>query len=155
MITQEKGGLKDKDYLQAMLGWVEVCSRQDFSESTTLGVLLAKLEFIDRHITPSSLAEFLTDRYVTDYVNVNGIDSLERILPYYETKVKNKEKRNRFRQLCELWQHKAPGALALDFNYVNIDSAYVRLSDFKGNFVYLCFWNTACHYSAKSLLALK
>lgn len=155
LIAQEKGGFKDKDYLQAMSGWVEVCSRQNFSESTTLGVLLAKLEFIDRHITPSSLAEFLTDRYVTDYVNVNGIDSLERILPYYEAKVKNKEKRNRFRQLCELWQHKAPGALALDFNYVNVDSASVRLSDFKGKFVYLCFWNTACHSSAKSLLALK
>ena len=131
-----------------MLGWVEVCSRQDFSESTTLGVLLAKLEFIDRHITPSSLAEFLTDRYVTDYVNVNGIDSLERILPclLYTSYVEERDKlneikkgteklqepENRYREGRENISLKNEMGLGQPLNLIDCDEETQNVNDFLG-----------------------
>lgn len=155
LMIQEKGGWEDKDYQQAMLSWVEVYSRKDLSENTAFGILLAELEFIGRGIPSSSLAEFLTDRYVTDYVTENGIDSLGRILPYYKAKVKSRKKRDDFEKLCERWQNKAPGSAAWNFKGINVDSIAVRLSDFEGKFVYLCFWNTTCYPSVKSLLSLK
>lgn len=155
LIKQEKGLLEYEDYRQALLGWVEAYSNNGLSGNTDFEILLAELECIHHSVARPQLAEFLTDHYISDYVSRKGIECLEQLLPYYEAKVKNPEKRERFRQLCEKWRKKASGATAFDFNCINADSVDIRLRDFKGKFVYLCFWNTSCASSVKSLLSLK
>lgn len=78
-----------------------------------------------------------------------GISGLSDYYEYFKKNNKDPYYANQLELVYKEKQRLAPGQPAPDFKLEDIDGKMLSLSDFKGKYVYLDFWNTGCPYCIK------
>lgn len=143
------------EYLQLFRGLIEVKANRERREGDPLQTLKHKLYFVGHQIKGPSLAAYLTDECMTDYVKNFGVDGIQELLPFYGMKVTDPVKAAKFRQLCAQWAKLAKGQPSPGFNYPAFRGGRVSLTDLRGKYVYIDMWATWCYFCCEELPDLK
>lgn len=150
--------LKDKgdlfrygEYRRILTEWVSFCVGLKLSARHTFRELQYRLNFVDSSFTDANVEEYLVHKFVMDYVEREGIDSLARIKRIYDLKVKQSDLRKNFNDICQSWQRILPGQPCRTFVCRENDTTTVSLSDFRGHYVYMVLWGLDCKPSRSIL----
>lgn len=154
-LKEDRSMLKYASYRQALSSWVAFNATADRNRRPAFEALEAKLEYVDTFFTDAGISEFLTDKFVTAYVEREGIDSLHRIKRWYDRQVKQTALKSRFEQLCREWQRIGKGQPCPVFEYRETDTTTVSLKDLAGKYVYMALWDTDSRLSRKELAAFR
>lgn len=153
LITEDEKWLDFTIYREALSGWIEV---QGISAGAdTFERLKRALQFVDTALHHPAVTEFVVDRMITGYVEKAGIDSLNRLMPFYNKRVKDEALRSGFRHLCAMWERIQPGKAAPAMYAGSRDSVRIQPDALTGKYTYLLFWETDCDFSARELAYLK
>ena len=101
-------------------------------------------QYILEHVKNAELREYALAETITPYIKSYGIEGAENIIECFRTNVKNPMYVNLFESYYTIWKQISPGSFACDFRYSDVDGKQVRLSDFKGKYVFIDIWATWC-----------
>lgn len=86
----------------------------------------------------------MVDYIIYKEVEGNGIEHIDELLPIYNEKVKDSDKKARFKALCDRYFKTQPGQPSPAFAFEDVDGNVVKLSDLAGKYVYIDCWATWC-----------
>ncbi len=98
-----------------------------------------------------SIKEFLLATKINDRLQETGVKDFDRHYDYFKKFNKNPRYSELIRKEYERRQLLAPGKPAPSFTLNDVDGNPVSLSDFKGKYVFIDFWQTLCPRSAREL----
>ncbi len=108
------------------------------------GWTLAELKVIDSLFTDRTIKEKMVYKITYDQIKYFGVKEIEGIMAKARKSISNDSLLNVLDKMIAEWDKIAPGKVAPDFQYYDIDSAIHALSDFKGKYVYIDVWATWC-----------
>lgn len=155
LILDDGALLAFREYREALPEWIKVYSGKDLQKGEPFEYLQSALQFIDTAFTDPAIREFVIDNRIVGYVEEEGIDSLAQIEAIYRENVKEAGRMRHFLHLCEAWKKIRPGEAALPFKGYARDSSVVRLTDYRGQYIYLLFWKTDCPASRQEVKYMK
>lgn len=144
LIVEDEALLKLAEYKSALASFVSAYATKDIKEYDALQNVQAKLDYVSNNITNPKIAEFLVDKYTTDFVSSVGVDNLDVVSGVYNAKVTDPELKSKFDALCAEWAKIAKGQPSPGFKYLNIDGKEVALEDLAGKYIYVDVWATWC-----------
>ncbi len=98
-----------------------------------------------------SIKSYLAYRILKDHVLYDGVKDYDIILPIFEDLCKVEDFRADIQNDLKAWELLKKGMPANDFAGVNIKGDSVRLSDFRGKYVYVDVWATWCQPCLKEI----
>lgn len=128
-----------RDFLPAAIQ--ALCTANHIEEEH---LIFAAAQYLDENINDAQIAEFLIDKYATDWVYMNGVDEAGTLITLFQKHVKNESSVNNFQKLCSKWEKLKPGNPGINFSYLDINGKNVTLTDLKGKYVYIDVWATWC-----------
>lgn len=114
------------------------------------------VNYVDAAIKDEKVAEFLTDEFVYNFVDHNGLDEADKLIAMYRKHVKDAKSIEKFDALCAKWEKLRSGnPSAASFSYPDINGKTVSMADLKGKYIYIDVWATWCGPCRGELPALK
>ena len=101
-------------------------------------------QYILDHVKDAKLKEYLIANTVIPYVKSEGLEGADKLVKYFRDNVSNPVYISPFEQHYKHWAQVSPGSEAFNFCYKDINGKEVRLSDFKGKYVFIDIWATWC-----------
>jgi thiol-disulfide isomerase/thioredoxin len=89
------------------------------------------------------------------YINFNGIDDIDSVCVDFIQAIGNAERKNSLKRRYDDWKKLAGGEKAPDFEIKDENGYMVRLSDFKGKYVYIDCWSSYCGPCIAEMPAMK
>lgn len=134
------------EYKQVYRDWIQtlVAKEQDSIKGKPLNKLQHELNYVCNHIKDPELADYLVYTYLSDHIRYFGMSDIDKFLPIYDEKVRNKQRKTEFEKLYKQYSHLVKGQKAPEFSLTDINGNQVKLSDFIGNYVYIDVWATWC-----------
>lgn len=112
--------------------------------------------YIDATIKDEKVAAFLTDEFVYNFVDNNGLDEADEMIVLFRKHVKDAKSIDNFNALCAKWEKlKSGNPSAAGFSYPDINGKTVSMADLKGKYIYIDVWATWCGPCRGELPALK
>lgn len=130
-----------QNYIKKMVSYVTIHNMPEFED---FRYIQEELNYVTTHFKNPKVTEFMVDAIISEYIRRNGIARLAELAPIYQAKVTNARKKNEFEELCNKWRRIAPGQPSPEFAYEDVDGKIIRLSDFRGKYVYIDCWATWC-----------
>ncbi|WP_370867071.1 TlpA family protein disulfide reductase [Butyricimonas paravirosa] len=155
IIREDSTLLNLQEYRDAMALLVKTISIQSIDPSDLLLMTKTQLDWIDKHLKDHKVGEFLVYQLVVAYVSEKGIDHFSEISPVYECWVKSGSYRQAFDELYARWDKIACGREIPEIELLNVEGEIVKLTDFKGKYIYIDVWGSTCPPCRKELLFLK
>ena len=134
---------------------VKTLSTQNIDPSDLLLMTKAQLEWIDEHLKNDKVGEFFVYQLIMAYVGEKGIDHFSEIFPIYERWVKSERYRNVFADLYARWDKIAKGRKVPEIEFLDVEGQAVKLTNFKGKYIYIDVWGSTCPPCRKELPFLK
>lgn len=154
LLPKEKISEGPEEYENIWRKALKVAGGKSDRKPLTFRQLEDLLRLTDTIVTDPQSREFVADRFLTEYMETVGIDSLERLEDMYRRRVQDEERLIAFRELCYSWKKLFPGELALPVEGYTRDSVLVSTAEARGNYLYLLFWKTDCPASVKEWASL-
>lgn len=101
-------------------------------------------QYILKHVKNSQVKEFALANTITPYIRSYGIVGAEKLVDYFKRYVNNPLYTKPFDVIYNVWEKILPGKEAFDFNYIDVHGNRIKLSDFKGKYVFIDIWATWC-----------
>lgn len=114
-----------------------------------------KLDYVDRHIRGKRLAAYLTNLYLTGYVQGHGTEGIATYRTFYNLKVSDPKLRGQFEALYNKWAMIGKGRPSPTFRFPDITGKLVSIEDLRGKYVYIDIWATWCTFCVREFPALK
>ena len=155
VIREDSTLLNLQEYRDAMALLVKTLSTQNIDPSDLLLMTKAQLEWIDEHLKDDKVGEFFVYQLIMAYVGEKGIDHFSEISPVYERWVKSGRYRNVFADLYARWDKIAKGRKVPEIEFLDVEGQAVKLTNFKGKYIYIDVWGSTCPPCRKELPFLK
>ena len=155
VIREDSTLLNLQEYRDAMALLVKTLSTQNIYPSDLLLMTKAQLEWIDEHLKNDKVGEFFVYQLIMAYVGEKGIDHFSEIFPIYERWVKSERYRNVFADLYARWDKIAKGRKVPEIEFLDVEGQAVKLTNFKGKYIYIDVWGSTCPPCRKELPFLK
>ena len=155
VIREDSTLLNLQEYRDAMALLVKTLSTQNIDPSDLLLMTKAQLEWIDEHLKNDKVGEFFVYQLIMAYVGEKGIDHFSEISPVYERWVKSERYRNVFADLYARWDKIAKGRKVPEIEFLDVEGQAVKLTNFKGKYIYIDVWGSTCPPCRKELPFLK
>jgi len=78
------------------------------------------------------------------YINFNGIDDIDSIYTEFIEYLEDSEQKNSLQEKYTSWKRLAKGEIAPEFKINDVNGNLVKLSDFRGKYVYIDCWSSYC-----------
>lgn len=101
-------------------------------------------QYILKHVKDPRVKEFALACTITPYIKSYGIVGAEKLVDYFKQYVNNSLYTKPFDAIYNVWEKILPGKEAFNFNYINIHGDRIKLSDFRGKYVFIDIWATWC-----------
>ena len=105
---------------------------------------MMKLNYVTAHITNPKIKEYLIGVYAISYIGTEGVNRAADIKKIFDDNVTDPVIRAAFEKVYEEGQVLAQGMPSPEFEYPDINGKMVKLSDLRGNLVYIDIWATWC-----------
>ncbi len=155
VIREDSTLLNLQEYRDAMALLVKTLSTQNVDPFDVLLMTKTQLEWIDKHLKDDKVGEFFVYQLVMAYVGEKGIDYFFEISPVYERWVKSEHYRKAFDDLYARWEKIAKGRKVPEIEFRDVEGKEVKLTDFKGKYIYIDVWGSTCPPCRKELPFLK
>jgi len=103
-----------------------------------------QIEKIKELFTDDHVKSYLAYRIMKDHVSYDGIKDYDLIWPIFDQICISTFFKKEIKDALESWEYLKPGSPAKDFSGVTLQGDTVRLSDFKGKYIYVDVWATWC-----------
>lgn len=130
-----------QDYMKKMVSYIAIHNLPEFED---FRYIQEQLNYVTTHFKNPKIIEFMVNAIIPEYIQHNGIAKLAILEPIYQAKVTDAKKKAAFKEICDKWRRIAPGQPSPEFAYEDINGKTVRLSDFRGKYVYIDCWATWC-----------
>lgn len=110
-----------------------------------------QLENIKTLFTDNSIKSYLAYRVMKEHVTYDGIKDYDLIYPLYQELCSTESFKKEIDDELVSWESLKKGQPSKDFSGVNIKGETVKLSDFKGKYVYVDVWATWCNPCMKEV----
>lgn len=117
--------------------------------------VIAEMNYIGENIKSDKVRESLIHFLAFTYVEGNGVENITDLQNIYYTYVTSPRLNEIFKQACAKWDKAAPGRPSPAFKAVDINGKEMKLSDFRGKYIYIDMWATWCSPCRKELPYLK
>lgn len=117
---------------------------QDDASLSLLDKITIQFATVDKAISNKKVQNEVKFRAVQKVLNSDGIDGAESFINEYIQTVNDPLRRQELQDDFKKWQTLAPGADAPEIVASNINGDTVKLSSFRGKYVYLDLWATWC-----------
>lgn len=143
LIKEDEKLLVLKEYQEGMASLVSVISTYQMKEYDTYKRVVAQFDYVINHLQSAPLVEFLIDHYAYNYLLGAGVDKhIDEILHVYDRYVKDPKLRQRFYDGYERCTRIVPGKPAFDFLFTDLAGQAIKLSDFRGKYLFINVWAT-------------
>lgn len=113
-------------------------------------------DYILSNFADSEMRDFLLSEVVYRYIwENNGLEGAEQLLAVFRQKCKDEKKVAYIDEIVKHWEKLLPGNVAPDFRVESQEGEEIRLSDFKGHYVYMGVWASWCLPCKKELAYFK
>jgi len=110
------------------------------------------LKFVLRSVKNQKIKDFLLTQIVYKIVlDNNGPEGLSDLLYTYRSNCKNKADINYINKFINKWKNLSPGVIAPYFQLKDINGDIVKLTDYRGSYLYVTVWATWCIPCKKEL----
>lgn len=141
--TEEPDLLILKDYTSfaydAVLGLAYNPDNQSLYDAT-----LRQLEYVDKSLKENAVREVVADEIINFYMTMRGPDRLDQLLPLALRLITDEARKQEVVRKSDKWFSMAKGKEAGDFVFHDVNDKEVRLSDFRGKYVFVDCWATWC-----------
>lgn len=132
-----------KDYRKFLLNYVYYQGGVNYGsgESYTSGIA----DYILSTVTNPSIKDFLLSEIIYRHIwENNGLAGAEYLLSVFRRECSDPSKLAYIEELVAHWSKLLPGKPAPDFKVIAENGDTIRLSDFKGSYLYITVWATWC-----------
>ena len=155
VIREDSTLLNLQEYRDAMALLIKTLSTQNVDPADLLLMTKTQLEWIDKYLKDDKVGEFFVYQLVMAYVGEKGIDYFSEISPIYERWVKSDHYRKVFADLYARWDKIAKGRKVPEIEFRDVEGQVVKLTNFKGKYIYIDVWGSTCPPCRKELPFLK
>lgn len=155
VIREDSTLLNLQEYRYAMALLIKTLSTQNVDPADLLLMTKTQLEWIDKYLKDDKVGEFFVYQLVMAYVGEKGIDYFSEISPIYERWVKSDHYRKVFADLYARWDKIAKGRKVPEIEFRDVEGQVVKLTNFKGKYIYIDVWGSTCPPCRKELPFLK
>ncbi|MCT4614814.1 MAG: TlpA family protein disulfide reductase [Marinifilaceae bacterium] len=104
----------------------------------------SKYQFAKTNITDKDFLEDILYVNFHKYINKNGTDEIETIFNEFIQNIKDKKKSKILKTKYNSWKSLNKGQKASDFQLTDDTNKTIRLSDFRGKYIYIDCWSYHC-----------
>ena len=155
VIREDSTLLNLQEYRDAMALLIKTLSTQNVDPADLLLMTKTQLEWIDKYLKDDKVGEFFVYQLIMAYVGEKGIDHFSEIFPIYERWVKSDHYRKVFADLYARWDKIAKGRKVPEIEFRDVEGQVVKLTNFKGKYIYIDVWGSTCPPCRKELPFLK
>jgi len=142
--------------------FIEAYLRNGFSKYETQEVkdkysshVTYELSVIDNEIENSKIKSIMAYNTISQQVKYDGIKDYDLYWDDFKRICNNDFFISKIKESLKDWEYLKKGMPAKDFSFVNINGENVKLSDFKGKWVYIDIWATWCNPCVGEIPKLK
>ena len=146
LLAEDEWLLQLTSYTNYITGAVEALALrgQDWENMSAEDLAMMKLNYVTAHITNPKIKEYLIGVYAISYIGTEGVNRAADIKKIFDDNVADPVIRAAFEKVYEEGQVLAQGMPSPEFEYPDINGKMVKLSDLRGNLVYIDIWATWC-----------
>ncbi|WP_292266562.1 TlpA disulfide reductase family protein [Butyricimonas sp.] len=146
MMEEQEWLLQLSGYTNYMQGVIEVLSNRgvDLMNAPDEEIVMNELNYVLQNIKNPKIKEYLVGSFAIDYIDREGISKADGVKKIFEETVTDPLIKQAFAKIYEEGTSITKGNKAPDFKYLDINGKEVKLSDLKGNLVYIDIWATWC-----------
>lgn len=146
MMTEEEWLLQLNSYTNYMQGAVEALSNRgvDLANTPAEEIVMNELNYVLKNIKNPKIKEYLVGSFAINYIDSEGVSKADDVKKIFEETVTDPIIKESFARIYDEGTSITKGNKAPDFKYLDINGKEVRLSDLKGNLVYIDIWATWC-----------
>ena len=146
MMEEQEWLLQLSGYTNYMQGVIEVLSNRgvDLVNTPDEEIVMNELNYVLQNIKDPKIKEYLVGSFAIDYIDREGISKADGVKKIFEETVTDPLIKQTFAKIYEEGTSITKGNKAPDFKYLDINGKEIKLSDLKGNLVYIDIWATWC-----------
>ncbi len=133
-----------KHYASMLTDHQLVTTASEGTRYTEEGLVNAMYLNANQFFSDPEIVEYIKTRVIYDHITKKGINGIEPAIVDFDKTVKKTNYRGYIKSNVDKWAHLRTGAEAPDFTGMTNDGKTVKLSDLKGQFVYIDVWATWC-----------
>lgn len=131
------------EYWQAFRNWIDLLANHEVSGSI-IDKLAYKLNFTEANIQGSLLRSTLIYSFLYGHLRYEGAEGVEELVNRYIDLIQDQKSKIEIEQLYEQHVRLIKGRKAPEFLLLDAEGREVKLSDFRGKYVYMDVWATWC-----------
>lgn len=157
LIAEDDWLLQLNSYTNYMEGAVECLALRglDWQNMPQKDLMMKKLNYVLQNIKNQKVKDYLIGVYAIDYVGNEGVGEADEIKAIFDANVTSPVIKEAFERVYSEGLSLAKGVKSPEFEYPDINGKMVKLSDLKGNLVYIDIWATWCVPCQEELPYLK
>ena len=107
-------------------------------------VMRIRFRLMAKSFQSQAIVDYLCYDAVKNTVISSGLRDADEITFFFDSICKNEIYRTYIQKQYEKWNHLRKGQIAKDFTFVSATGDSIKLSDFKGKYIFLDVWATWC-----------
>lgn len=126
------------------LAYAALSKEKSDDEITGIDLLKKSIDVAETTFENEKIKGFVNYSILHDHIKYSGTKDIDEILQKFNQTCPNKEFVDKINEMAGEWAHLKSGLDAPDFSGVDTSGQEIKLSDFKGKYVYIDVWATWC-----------
>ena len=143
-----------KEYRNVLNALIDYKSKE-LGKIESIDLLNEKFTLAKKLFSDKKIFDDIISRAVITHINFNGIDGIDSIYNEVLPFVTDKANKSRLVKKYTAWKNLTKGNKAPNFELEDVNGEMVRLSDFKGKYLYIDCWSSYCGPCLSQLPAMK
>jgi|GEM_PF-2110475 peroxiredoxin len=131
-------------FIQEFIRFNSEMEYRKIMDSTDVPYVSFQLLNLDKKVEQAEVKSKVAAEIVKDHVKMNGVKDIDSYLPLFQRICSSKYYIEQVDAQLISWNHLRPEMPAKDFQFMDATGKLVKLSDFRGKWVYLDVWASWC-----------